>query len=120
MEADLHQIIQSRQPLTDEHFQSFIYQACCGLKYIHSANVSNRHYYSQIEFSNFSKNIGLASRFKTKYVQHLLLQRIILKLSKLGNLLVNTKCELKVMILFIELAVSVLHNTFIFRFAILG
>ncbi|RCH84664.1 Mitogen-activated protein kinase [Rhizopus azygosporus] len=42
MEADLHQIIQSRQPLTDEHFQSFIYQACCGLKYIHSANVLHR------------------------------------------------------------------------------
>lgn len=39
MEADLHQIIRSGQPLTDEHFQSFIYQACCGLKYIHSANV---------------------------------------------------------------------------------
>lgn len=39
MEADLHQIIRSGQPLTDEHYQSFIYQACCGLKYIHSANV---------------------------------------------------------------------------------
>jgi mitogen-activated protein kinase 7 len=41
MEADLHQIIRSGQPLTDEHYQSFIYQACCGLKYIHSANVNN-------------------------------------------------------------------------------
>jgi mitogen-activated protein kinase 7 len=39
MEADLHQIIRSGQPLTDEHYQSFVYQACCGLKYIHSANV---------------------------------------------------------------------------------
>lgn len=55
MEADLHQIIQSRQPLTDEHFQSFIYQACCGLKYIHSANVSNRHYYSQIDLVTLAK-----------------------------------------------------------------
>ncbi|KAI8084089.1 CMGC/MAPK/ERK protein kinase [Gilbertella persicaria] len=42
MEADLHQIIRSGQPLTDEHCQSFIYQACCGLKYIHSANVLHR------------------------------------------------------------------------------
>ncbi|KAI8880623.1 Pkinase-domain-containing protein [Backusella circina FSU 941] len=42
MEADLHQIIRSKQELTDEHFQSFIYQACCGLKYIHSANVLHR------------------------------------------------------------------------------
>ncbi|GAA5804417.1 hypothetical protein HPULCUR_009910 [Helicostylum pulchrum] len=59
MEADLHQIIRSGQPLTDEHFQSFIYQACCGLKYIHSANVLHRDL-------------------------------------KPCNLLVNTKCELKI------------------------
>ncbi|KAK2806771.1 Dual-specificity kinase, spindle pole body (SPB) duplication and spindle checkpoint function [Emmonsiellopsis sp. PD_5] len=30
------------QPLTDAHFQSFIYQILCGLKYIHSANVLHR------------------------------------------------------------------------------
>ncbi|ORZ06083.1 kinase-like domain-containing protein [Absidia repens] len=42
MEADLHQIVRSGQPLTDEHYQSFIYQTCCGLKYIHSANVLHR------------------------------------------------------------------------------
>jgi serine/threonine protein kinase len=40
MEADLHQIIRSGQPLTDAHFQYFVYQICRGLKYIHSANVS--------------------------------------------------------------------------------
>jgi len=28
--------------LTDAHFQSFIYQTLCGLKYIHSANVLHR------------------------------------------------------------------------------
>ena len=39
MEADLHQIIRSAQPLTDAHFQYFVYQICRGLKYIHSANV---------------------------------------------------------------------------------
>ncbi|KAI8819704.1 kinase-like domain-containing protein [Fimicolochytrium jonesii] len=42
MEADLHQIIRSEQPLTDGHFQYFIYQICRGLKYIHSANVLHR------------------------------------------------------------------------------
>ncbi|KZV88400.1 kinase-like protein [Exidia glandulosa HHB12029] len=42
MEADLHAIIRSGQPLSDAHFQSFLYQALCGLKYIHSANVLHR------------------------------------------------------------------------------
>ncbi|KAL2916546.1 mitogen activated protein kinase [Polyrhizophydium stewartii] len=42
MEADLHQIIRSEQPLTDAHYQYFIYQICRGLKYIHSANVLHR------------------------------------------------------------------------------
>ncbi|KIM40933.1 hypothetical protein M413DRAFT_156206 [Hebeloma cylindrosporum] len=42
MEADLHAIIRSGQSLTDSHYQSFIYQTLCGLKYIHSANVLHR------------------------------------------------------------------------------
>ncbi|KAF3022015.1 Mitogen-activated protein kinase [Neopestalotiopsis sp. 37M] len=42
METDLAAIIRSGQPLTDAHFQSFIYQILCGLKYIHSANVLHR------------------------------------------------------------------------------
>ncbi|KAI9136677.1 kinase-like domain-containing protein [Paraphysoderma sedebokerense] len=42
MEADLHQIIRSEQPLSDAHFQYFIYQILRGLKYIHSANVLHR------------------------------------------------------------------------------
>ncbi|KAF7321518.1 Mitogen-activated protein kinase [Mycena kentingensis (nom. inval.)] len=42
MEADLHAIIRSGQPLTDAHFQSFIYQTLCGLKYIHSAHTLHR------------------------------------------------------------------------------
>ncbi|KAM0750090.1 CMGC/MAPK/ERK protein kinase [Meredithblackwellia eburnea MCA 4105] len=42
MEADLHAIIRSGQPLSDAHFQSFIYQTLCGLKYIHSAQVLHR------------------------------------------------------------------------------
>ncbi|KAI9218044.1 kinase-like domain-containing protein [Blastocladiella britannica] len=42
MEADLHQIIRSEQPLSDAHYQYFVYQILRGLKYIHSANVLHR------------------------------------------------------------------------------
>jgi tRNA A-37 threonylcarbamoyl transferase component Bud32 len=42
MNTDLHQIIYSSQPLTDEHVQYFIYQILRGLKYIHSAHVLHR------------------------------------------------------------------------------
>jgi serine/threonine protein kinase len=42
MNTDLHQIINSQQPLTDEHVQYFIYQILRGLKYIHSAHVLHR------------------------------------------------------------------------------
>lgn len=42
MEADLHAIIRSGQSLSDAHYQSFIYQTLCGLKYIHSASVLHR------------------------------------------------------------------------------
>ncbi|KNC76341.1 CMGC/MAPK protein kinase [Sphaeroforma arctica JP610] len=42
METDLHQIIASSQPLTDEHVQYFLYQILRGLKYIHSAGVLHR------------------------------------------------------------------------------
>ena len=39
MECDLYQILRSGQQLEDSHFQSFIYQILCALKYIHSADV---------------------------------------------------------------------------------
>ncbi|KIR62502.1 CMGC/MAPK protein kinase [Cryptococcus bacillisporus CA1873] len=42
MEADLHQIIRSGQPLRNDHIQFFIYQLLRGMKYIHSANVIHR------------------------------------------------------------------------------
>ncbi|CAE1313574.1 MAPK7 [Acanthosepion pharaonis] len=42
MESDLHQIIYSKQPLTEEHIRYFLYQILRGLKYIHSANVIHR------------------------------------------------------------------------------
>lgn len=42
MECDMHQIIRSGQPLTDLHYQLFVYQVLCGLKYIHLADVLHR------------------------------------------------------------------------------
>lgn len=42
METDLHRVIYSKQPLTDEHAQYFTYQILRGLKYLHSANVIHR------------------------------------------------------------------------------
>ena len=42
METDLHRIIYSKQSLTIDHIQYFVYQIIRGLKYIHSANVLHR------------------------------------------------------------------------------
>mmetsp|Transcript_122294 Transcript_122294/g.280161 ORF Transcript_122294/g.280161 Transcript_122294/m.280161 type:complete len:377 (+) Transcript_122294:1707-2837(+) len=42
METDLHRVIHSKQPLTEEHFQYFLYQILRGLLYLHSANVIHR------------------------------------------------------------------------------
>lgn len=42
METDLHRIIYSRQQLTDDHIQYFIYQLLRSLKYMHSAGVLHR------------------------------------------------------------------------------
>lgn len=42
MDTDLHQIIKSPQPLTDDHCQYFLYQILRGLKYIHTAHVIHR------------------------------------------------------------------------------
>lgn len=42
MDTDLHQIITSDQPLSDEHCQYFTYQILKALKHIHSASVLHR------------------------------------------------------------------------------
>lgn len=42
METDLHKIIYSKNELSDDHCQYFVYQMLRGLKYIHSANVLHR------------------------------------------------------------------------------
>uniref|UniRef100_A0A7S2JNX2 Mitogen-activated protein kinase n=1 Tax=Cyanoptyche gloeocystis TaxID=77922 RepID=A0A7S2JNX2_9EUKA len=42
MDTDLHQIISSQQPISDDHCQYFLYQVLRGLKYINSAHVLHR------------------------------------------------------------------------------
>lgn len=42
METDLHQIIRSAQPLSEDHVQYFTYQILRGLKYVHSLGVVHR------------------------------------------------------------------------------
>lgn len=42
METDLCRVIYSKQQLTDDHIQYFIYQILCGLKYLHSADIIHR------------------------------------------------------------------------------
>jgi len=42
METDLHRVIYSKQPLTEEHHQYFVHQLLRGLVYLHSANVVHR------------------------------------------------------------------------------
>lgn len=42
MDTDLHKIIQSPQPLSNQHIQYFIYQILRGLKYLHSAGILHR------------------------------------------------------------------------------
>ncbi len=42
METDLDRIIRSKQPMTEQHFQYFVYQMLLGLKFMHSAGVVHR------------------------------------------------------------------------------
>ena len=42
MDTDLHKVKYSRQELTDEHIQYFIYQILRGVLYMHSANIVHR------------------------------------------------------------------------------
>eukprot|EP00659_Diplonema_papillatum_P011218 gene11218-17254_t len=41
-DTDLNNVINSKQQMNEEHYQYFIYQILCGIKYLHSANVMHR------------------------------------------------------------------------------
>lgn len=42
METDLHQVIYSMQPMSDDHVKYFLYQMLCALHHIHSSGVLHR------------------------------------------------------------------------------
>jgi len=42
MEADLHKLIYSKQKLSDDHYQYFMYQLLRGVLFLHSANIMHR------------------------------------------------------------------------------
>jgi len=42
METNMHDIIYSKNKLTDEHVKYFVWQLLCGIKYMHSAGVIHR------------------------------------------------------------------------------
>ena len=70
MEADLHQIIRSEQPLSDAHYQYFIYQICRGLKYIHSANVLHRDLKPGNLLVNADCELKVSNSFLLRYLVH--------------------------------------------------
>jgi mitogen-activated protein kinase 1/3 len=81
METDLHRIIYSRQPLTIDHIQYFVYQMLRGLKYIHSANVLHR-----------DLKVRMIAAVSDQYVYIL----IVAMLAQPSNILVNSNCDLKI------------------------
>ncbi|XP_062514279.1 mitogen-activated protein kinase 7-like [Corticium candelabrum] len=83
MESDLHHVIHSNQPLTDEHLRYFLYQTLRGVKYMHSAHVLHRDLKPsnllinadcELKIGDFGMARGLASTpdehrtFMTEYV----------------------------------------------------
>ena len=83
MESDLHHVIHSDQPLTDEHLRYFLYQILRGVKYMHSAKVLHRdlkpsnlliNANCELKIGDFGMARGLASTpdehkmFMTEYV----------------------------------------------------
>ena len=42
MDTDLHQIVSSKQELSDDHVQYFLYQLLAGVAHLHAANAGKR------------------------------------------------------------------------------
>jgi len=79
MECSLHQIIASKQTLTDDHVKFFIYQVLAGIFYIHSADVVHRdlrprtlfvnsHSELKIWSFNYAKSLSEEGNINSEYV----------------------------------------------------
>ena len=42
LESDLHRVLQSKQPLSENHFRHFTFQLLCGLKHLHRHRIIHR------------------------------------------------------------------------------
>jgi serine/threonine protein kinase len=42
LDCDLHRIISSKQPLTENHYRYFLFQLLCGVNYLHRNRIIHR------------------------------------------------------------------------------
>lgn len=92
MDTDLHQIIRSKQALSDEHAQYFMYQLFCALQFMHSADVLHRDLKpgcAHIPASASSSARPVVTRGRAHVC-------MCANLDPRSNLLVNKNCDLKV------------------------
>lgn len=84
METDLHRVIYSRQDLSEDHIQYFVYQILRGLLFMHSANVIHR----DLKPSNLLLVFKLLLRIKAviyKFVTWVLQEAMFKKRNKRQN-----------------------------------
>ena len=68
METDLRSVIYSRQPLSIDHFQYFMYQILRGLKYLHSARIIHRNLTPSSIFVNENCDLKIGNFCKARVV----------------------------------------------------